>query len=104
MQIYVTFPTGTTYTIDAEPSDTIKIIKDKIRDKSGLPQDQQRLIFAGEQLVKDHYSLSQYAVKKESNLYLVYRLRGGGACLTEAFGKLNFNDLNSMIIYRWSQL
>ena len=75
-QIFQKTLTGKTYTLDVNPSDSIKLYKIFCYYKIGIPIDQQRIIFAGRQL-EDNHTFAYYNIQRESTLHFVLRLRGG---------------------------
>lgn len=75
VQVFIKTITGKTIVIDVELNETVASLQNKIREKEGIPVDQQRLIFAGKQL-EGRYKLCDYNIAKESTIHLIMRLRG----------------------------
>jgi large subunit ribosomal protein L40e len=67
---------GKTRTISVNSTDTIRQIKEQIRDKEGINPDEQRLIYAGKNL-DDTKTVADYNLSADATLHLVLRVRGG---------------------------
>eukprot|EP00593_Proboscia_inermis_P003010 CAMPEP_0171296922 /NCGR_PEP_ID=MMETSP0816-20121228/5644_1 /TAXON_ID=420281 /ORGANISM="Proboscia inermis, Strain CCAP1064/1" /LENGTH=140 /DNA_ID=CAMNT_0011770763 /DNA_START=46 /DNA_END=468 /DNA_ORIENTATION=+ len=76
MELFVKTLTGKTVTIEVEEGESIEDVKAKISEKEGIPPEQQRLIFGGQQL-QDSKTIDDYDIGDDSTLHLVLRLRGG---------------------------
>lgn len=76
MQLFVKSYNSVCYTIEAEYSDTIFSIKEKVFDKSGIYAEHQKLIFAGMELA-NYRSINEYSINKESTLHMTLRFPGG---------------------------
>lgn len=76
MELFVKTLTGKTVSIEVEEGESIEDVKAKIAEKEGIPPEQQRLIFGGQQL-QDAKTIGDYDIGDDSTLHLVLRLRGG---------------------------
>ncbi|XP_078344184.1 polyubiquitin-C-like [Oculina patagonica] len=70
MPIFVITHDGkTVISLTIKPSDAIENVKAKIRDKAGIPPDQQRLFFA-ERKLEDGHTVNDYSIRDEAILRL----------------------------------
>jgi large subunit ribosomal protein L40e len=80
MQIIIRPLTGKILVFDVKPSDTIGALRKMIKDKEGIPIEQQRLIYKGRQLAEDlvgnALTLEDCDIQNQSALHLVLRLTG----------------------------
>ena len=74
--IFVKTLTGKTISLEYSPFFDVNRVKFMISLIEGIPFDQQRLVFAGNQL-QDSRLLSEYNISAKSTLHLILRLRGG---------------------------
>ena len=76
MQIFVKTFLGKNVVLDVDQLDNVYSIKQKIRNKEGVPEKEQRLIYGGKQL-EDDKILKDYNIQEHSTIHLALRLLGG---------------------------
>ena len=75
--IYVKILTGKTILLHINLQSTVYVVKSKIKETEGIPEDQQRLLYNGKQ-VEDGRTLLEYDIQKGDTMHLVLRLTGCG--------------------------
>ena len=77
LQLFIKTLNGDTITIQANSTDKILTVKEKIQKKQdNLLPSHQRLLYGGKQL-EDDKTLMDYNIPSEATLHLVVRLKGG---------------------------
>ncbi|XP_052217000.1 polyubiquitin-B-like [Dreissena polymorpha] len=69
IKIFARTVTGKTISLEVEPTSSIANVKAMIQDKQGIPPDQQRLMFNGNEL-EDNCYLSTYNIQRDSTLHV----------------------------------
>ena len=69
VEIFVQTGTGKCTTLMVQPSATIKHVKDKIKEKGGLPPDEQYTLSFDGKILEDGCTVSSYNVKNRSTLF-----------------------------------
>lgn len=95
MQIFVKTFTGAPIVLDVEGGTSIREVKIMIQGREGFPLEQQRLIYAGEELA-DGLFISDYNIQKDSTLHLTL-ISGPVTTESEIGGKETIRQLKGAI-------
>jgi len=86
MPIFLRSLTGKTLTFYVEKRDRVEDLKKQVEDKTGVPAEQQRLVFGMKQL-EDGHTLEEYNIQREATGDLVLRVRGGIQVIVRSLGQ-----------------
>ena len=75
-QIFAKTLNGSTIALDITNIDTVKELKQKIKEKEQLPEDQQVLTYNGNNM-EDDKKISYYNIQKGDMIHITARLKGG---------------------------
>jgi Ubiquitin family len=89
MQIFVRNLNGSTITIDVESFESVKSLKLKIENKSGVPSFYQEIKY-GDKILEDQRNLFDYSITRGSNLNLELGLRGGALLPSFSFNSMSY--------------
>ena len=95
-QLFLKTLSGKTIVMVVDANDTVSELKTAIRDRTGVPEDCQRLVCGGRDLAA-HHPLAD--VRPDSTIFLLLRLRGGASTATgsgDPAPTAMVGDLNSM--------
>lgn len=82
MQIFVKTPIGKHITLEAEPTDRVEDVKQKVQDKEGILIEMQTLIFKGK-ILEEGNTLQDYSIQKDSTIHLVLKQLDGSDIIKE---------------------
>ena len=71
LEIFVQVRSWKIITLEAHSSDTIGNLKEKVKDKTGFPAEEQRLFFQGKTELKDDRTVSDYNIQNKSTVNLL---------------------------------
>ena len=72
--IFIKMLTGESFSLEVETSESIKEVKNKIQERTGIYPEQQRLVYASKPL-DDNGDLSNHDIRNGAEIYLIRRLR-----------------------------
>lgn len=75
--IFVTTLANKSMVFNVELSTTVETLKKALGQREGLKVDEIRLLWAGKEM-KNHLTMLEYGIQKNSTLFLVLQLDGGG--------------------------